>query len=80
MTATLQVRRGVTVDDACQGQVTFTLEDGSRMLARRHVSLNAHCQATATVSLADKTTGLRVQAAFAGNRSVTSRSVVADAH
>jgi hypothetical protein len=80
MTAMLQVPRGVTVHDACHGRVTFTLEAGSRKLARRRGSLDADCQAETTVSLASKATGLRAQIAFAGNSSVTSRSAVADAH
>jgi uncharacterized repeat protein (TIGR01451 family) len=79
MTATLQVPRGVTVHDACHGQVTFTLKAGSRTLSRRRASLDADCQTKTTVSLVRKATGLRVQAAFAGNSSVTSRVAVADA-
>lgn len=80
MSATLEVPRGVTVGDACKGQMTFTLKTSRQTLARRHVRLNASCQAKATVSLARTATRLRVRAAFAGNSSVTSRSIAVDAH
>jgi hypothetical protein len=78
--ATLEVPRGVTVHDACHGKVTFTLQASGRILARRRVSLNGACQANATFSLASSAKGLRVQATFAGNSSVTSRTIIANAH
>jgi uncharacterized protein DUF11 len=79
-TAALEVPRGVTVHDACQGKVTFTLQAGGRILARRRVGLDGACQATATFPLAASATELRVQAAFAGNSSVTSRTIIVNAH